>query len=320
MRYRLLGNSGLYISEIGFGAWGIGGATPGPTSYGKTDDKTSLSALGCALDLGVNFFDTSNVYGFGHSEQLIGQAFRHRRKEVVIATKAGFVDYVSEPDFSATAIRNSVNLSLQRLNTDYIDLLQLHNPSAVWLQEHPETLDMLAKMQKDGTIRALGVSVKSPMDAYSLLALFPFQAVQANFNMLDIRALESGLMDKLDLARAGFIARTPLSFGFLSGRLTGEEEFLVEDHRSRWSRKQIHLWANGARDLHACCLESSDNPQYQIALRFCLSFPQVTTTIVGMLTPEEVTANVLASDAGRLSLESCHRVRVIHKINKFVVD
>ncbi len=319
MRYRILGNSGLCISEIGFGAWGIGGETPGPTSYGKTDDKTSLSALVCALDLGINFFDTSNVYGYGHSEQLIGQAFRHRRSEVVIATKVGFVDYISEPDFSAMAIQKSVNLSLQRLNTDYIDLLQLHNPSADWLKEHPETMSTLEQLQRVGKVRALGVSVKSPIDAFSLLAMFPFQAVQANFNMLDIRFLECGLINKLDLARVGFIARTPLSFGFLSGKFTGEEEFAEEDHRSRWPREQIRLWAKGARELHGCCSESLDNPKYQIALRFCLSFPQVTTTIAGMLTSEEVTANVLASDAGPLSSDSCYRVQAIHKTNKFVV-
>jgi len=268
MRYRLLGNSGLSISEIGFGAWGIGGATPGPTSYGKTDDETSLSALGCALDLGINFFDTSNVYGYGHSEKLIGKAFHRRRSDVIVATKAGFADYASPPDFSSLAIKHSVNLSLQRLNTDYIDLIQLHNPSADWLEEHPETLDALAQMQKDGKVRAVGVSVKSPMDALSLLELFPFQAVQANFNMLDIRVLECGLMDKLDLFNAGFIARTPLSFGFLSGKLSGEEVFPEEDHRSRWPREQIRLWVKGARDLHASCLESSNNLQYITELRF----------------------------------------------------
>jgi aryl-alcohol dehydrogenase-like predicted oxidoreductase len=319
VHYRILGKSGLLVSEIGFGAWGIGGATPGSTSYGQTDDKTSLNALSSALDLGINFFDTSNVYGYGRSEQLIGQAFSQRRSEVVIATKVGFLDYVNPPDFSAKAIRHSVSLSLKRLKTDYIDLLQLHNPSADWLEEHPDTLLALQQMLKEGVIRAVGVSVKTPMDAFSLLKLFPFQTVQANFNMLDIRVLECGLMDRLDLLGAGLIARTPLSFGFLSGSLTGEEEFALEDHRSRWPREQIRLWAKGARDLYACCLESSNTPQYQIALRFCLSFPQVSTTIVGMLTHKEVAANVLASVAGPLSLNSCNRIKAIHKTNKFLL-
>jgi aryl-alcohol dehydrogenase-like predicted oxidoreductase len=272
------------------------------------------------LDLGINFFDTSNVYGNGNSEHLIGRAFSHRRCEVVIATKAGFVDYASPPDFSASAIRRSVDSSLQRLNTDYIDLLQLHNPSAGWLQEHPETLEALVHMKKNGKVRAMGISVKSPVEAFSLLDLFPFDSVQANFNMLDIRVLECGLMEKLDEIGVGLIARTPLSFGFLSGLLSGEQEFLAEDHRSRWPREQIRLWASGAQNLQACCVESMDVPPYQVALRFCLSYSQVSTTIVGMLTPEEVAANVLASDAGPLSPGSCAKIAALHKTHKFIVS
>ncbi len=320
MHYRSLGKSGLSVSEVGFGAWGIGGATPGPTSYGYTDDVTSCAALEQALGEGINFFDTANVYGYGHSESLIGKVFSSRRSDVVIATKAGFVDYASAPDFSAAAIRRSVDSSLSRLDTDYIDLLQLHNPSAEWLRKHPDTLDELERLQMGGKIRVLGVSVKSPADAFQLLELFPFQAVQANFNMLDIRALECRLIEKLDTVGAGFIARTPMSYGFLSGTLTGEEEFPPEDHRSRWPREQIHLWAAGARDLLACCTESSDTPPYQVALRFCLSFSQVSTVIAGMLTPGEVVANAKASGAGPLSSDSCARIETLHKTRKFVIN
>lgn len=236
MNYRQLGATNLWVSEIGFGAWGIGGATPGPTSYGKTNDLASLAALDGALAAGINFFDTSNVYGYGHSERLIGQAFAHKRKQIVIATKAGFVDYESPPDFSANAILKSVDSSLTRLNTDYIDLLQLHNPSADWLKENPGTLLALSRLQDEGKVRYLGISVKKPADGFALLELFPFQAVQANFNMLDIRVLESGLFQKLNDTGAGLIARTPLAFGFLAGALTGEETFSSQDHRSRSRR------------------------------------------------------------------------------------
>ncbi len=320
MNYRQLGATNLRVSEIGFGAWGIGGATPGPTSYGKTDDITSLAALDEALTAGINFFDTSNVYGYGHSERLIGQAFEHRRKEIIIATKAGFVDYESPPDFSANAILKSVDSSLARLNTDYIDLLQLHNPSADWLKEHPSTLLALSSLQDKGKVRALGISIKQPADAFALLELFPFQVVQANFNMLDIRVVSSGLLQKLNDSGAGFIGRTPLAFGFLAGVLTGEETFALQDHRSRWSREQIRLWAMGARDLLSCCEESCESPAYQVALRFCLSYPQVSTTIAGMLTPAEVASNVLASEAGPLYLGSCARIEALHKTRQFFVN
>src|SRR5215203_5260822 len=126
MKYRALGRTGLTVSEIGFGAWGIGGRTVGQTSYGDTDDATSLAALGRALDRGITFFDTSSAYGNGHSEALIGRAFASSRQRVVIATKAGYEAWDRPPDFSAAAIVASAESSLARLRTDYIDLFQLH--------------------------------------------------------------------------------------------------------------------------------------------------------------------------------------------------
>ena len=319
MKYRLLGKTGVRVSEIGFGAWGIGGATPGPTSYGQTDDTTSLAALECAFECGINFFDTSNVYGYGHSERLLGKAFSHKRSQVVIATKAGFVDYESPPDFSASAIVQSVHSSLERLDTSYIDLLQLHNPSAAWLKDNPSSLQALQNLQSEGKVRSLGISVKQPEDAFFLLDLFPFQTVQANFNMLDIRVIQTGLLQKLKQFNVGLIARTPLAFGFLAGELNGEEAFSAQDHRSRWPREQIRLWAKGANDLFSCCEESRDSPAYQVALRFCLSYAEVATTIVGMLTPDEVLANVLTSEAGPLLQKSCSDVENLHKTSQFIL-
>ena len=182
------------------------------------------------------------------------------------------------------------------------------------------TLEELSRLKREGKVRALGASVKAPADALSLLDLFPFQAVQANFNMLDIRALECGLFEKLVAHDTGFIARTPMSFGFLAGNLTGEETFPPEDHRSRWPREQIRIWATGARDLHSCCSENSESPPYLLALRYCLSYPQVSTMIVGMLKAAEVAANVKASDAGPLSDESCVKIEALHKARTFVAN
>jgi aryl-alcohol dehydrogenase-like predicted oxidoreductase len=197
MKYRQLGKTGFSVSEIGFGAWGIGGATPGPTSYGETDDNVSLAALEAALEFGINFFDTSNIYGDGHSEKLLGQAFSHKRKQVIIATKAGFVDFKSQPDFTAVAIKKSLEQSLDRLKTNYVDLLQLHNPSAEWLRSNPSTLKVLSTFLAEGKVKAVGISVKQPEDAIPLLELFPFESIQANFNMMDIRIITSGLLKKI---------------------------------------------------------------------------------------------------------------------------
>jgi aryl-alcohol dehydrogenase-like predicted oxidoreductase len=314
--YRFLGNTKIKVSEIGFGCWGIGGVTPGATSYGQTDDRVSLSALELAYASGVNFFDTSNVYGNGNSESLLGSAFSKIRDKVVIATKVGFADYQSIPDFSLKGITLSVNQSLNRLKTDYIDLLQLHNPNLHTLSKI-ETFNALDKLKKNGKVNSIGISIKKPEDASSLLKLYPFDVIQVNFNMLDIRALSCGLIDEIDKLGVGLIARTPLAFGFLSGSLTGEENFSKEDHRSLWPREQIRLWAEGSKETIKSCKESLNSPAYEIALRFCLSYAQVSTVIVGMLNSKEVNMNVNASDKGPLSINSCNRILEIHKKKQF---
>src|SRR6185295_5584920 len=157
MKYRALGRTGLSVSEIGFGAWGIGGRTVGETSYGDTDDRTSLVALRRALDRGITFFDTSSAYGEGHSEALIGEAFAARRDKVVIATKAGYDSWDKPPDFSPGAVVASAERSLARLRSDYVDLLQLHNPPAQALREGG-VREALTRLQSSGKIRAWGVS------------------------------------------------------------------------------------------------------------------------------------------------------------------
>ena len=160
MKYRPLGKTGLTVSEIGFGAWGIGGRTSGTTSYGDTDDRTSLAALGRALDSGITFFDTSAAYGDGHSEALIGRAFGGCRDKVVIATKAGYESWDRPPDFSADAVVASTEKSLARLRSDYVDLLQLHNPTSEVLGDE-RLREALARLKAAGKIRAWGVSAKS---------------------------------------------------------------------------------------------------------------------------------------------------------------
>ncbi|MBS0546235.1 MAG: aldo/keto reductase [Proteobacteria bacterium] len=229
MKYRPLGRTGLDVFEMGFGAWGIGGRTVGTTYYGDTDDRTSLAVLDRALDCGINFFDTSSAYGNGHSEELIGQAFERKRERAIVATKAGYDAWDRPPDFSPTAEVASAEASLRRLRTDYIDLFQLPNPPQEALGV-PELRDTLGRLQKDGKIRAWGVSAKSPVEAIAALAEFDVAVVQANFNMMDVRALEA-LLPEIERRRAGFIGRTPLCFGFLSGAISKDTVFPAGDHR-----------------------------------------------------------------------------------------
>ena len=128
MRYRKFGKSGLQISEIGFGSWGIGGAVQGALGYGPTNDKDSQLALRRAFELGINFYDTADLYGFGHSESLLGETFQKMREKVIFASKVGFLNPEGAQDFSVQHIEKSLHESLNRFQTDYIDLYQLHNP------------------------------------------------------------------------------------------------------------------------------------------------------------------------------------------------
>jgi aryl-alcohol dehydrogenase-like predicted oxidoreductase len=296
MQCRPLGKTGLHVSAVGFGAWGIGGYTHGGRSYGPTDDKTSLATLDAALDAGITFYDTAPLYGLGHSEELIGRAFRERRDRVVIATKVGYQDFISPPDFSPNGIRRSLEGSLRRLRSDYVDVLQLHDPGDGVLADNPDVMETLRALRAEGVIRVIGVSVKSPSHALPLIEEGVVQVIQANFNMMDLRAVECGLMARAESLGVGIIARTPLCFGFLTGRLDGTEDFPAEDHRSLWPQRQLQAWADGARHL----LDTEDRDQDECgtttALRFVLSFPAVATTIPGMLTPAHVEEN---TEAGR---------------------
>lgn len=317
MKYRALGRTGLSVSEIGFGAWGIGGRTVGTTSYGDTDDATSLAALRRALECGITFFDTSAAYGDGHSEELIGQAFAGQRSRVVIATKAGYESWNRPPDFSADAIAASIERSLARLRTDYIDLLQLHNPPAEALGDRrlPEAL---ARLQAEGKIRAWGVSAKSPADAIEALVTFGAPVVQANFNMMDVRVLDSGLLAEVERRGAGFIGRTPLCFGFLSGTIDRATVFPPGDHRLGWSRAQLDNWIDGASDLLKAVNASPGRQATQAALRFSLAQP-VSTVIPGILTAAEAEENAAASEAGPLPAEAVAAVLDINRQRQFFV-
>jgi aryl-alcohol dehydrogenase-like predicted oxidoreductase len=317
MKYRALGRTGLQVSEIGFGAWGIGGRTVGTTSYGDTDDRTSLAALGRALDEGITFFDTSSAYGNGHSEALIGQAFRAKRDRVVIATKAGYDAWDKPPDFSPAAIVASAEASLRRLRTDVIDLFQLHNPPQESLRSG-ELRDALAALRKAGKIRAWGVSAKSPAEAIEALQEFDVAVVQANFNMMDVRALD-GLLAEVESRQAGFIGRTPLCFGFLSGAISKETVFPPGDHRLGWSRAQLDNWIEGAADLLSAVKAAPGQEGARSALRFCLWFPAISSVIPGILTPDEADLNAQASAFGPLPKEAVEAVLEINRQRQFFV-
>src|SRR4051812_21278812 len=171
MRYRSLGSTGLRVSEIGFGTWGLGGAANGAMAYGPTSDAESLRALQAALDQGINFFDTADLYGYGHSEQLLGKAFAGVRDRVVIASKGGMVDGSGKQDFRPAYLRAALERSLARLGTDYVDLYQLHSPPADLLVRDGSIVAELQKLKGEGKIRAYGLSARSPRRRSSRCAI-----------------------------------------------------------------------------------------------------------------------------------------------------
>jgi aryl-alcohol dehydrogenase-like predicted oxidoreductase len=298
MRYRPLGKTGLTVSEIGFGAWGIGGPSPGATSYGPTDDAVSLSTLERAFEQGITLYDTSNAYGDGHSETLIGQAFRQRRTQVVIATKAGFPRFDPDQDFSPGQLRASLEGSLRRLQTDHVDLFQLHSPPIALLCDDPEILATLRSLVQEGKARAFGLSVRAPEDGLIAIRELGFPVLQANLNLLDQRAVDNGLLALAQETGVALIARTPLCFGMLSGRVPVDSVFDPQDHRSRWPRAQIERWLDGSRRFVDAIAAGERVTSAQVALRYCLSHPAVAAAIPGMMRPHEVDENTAASALG----------------------
>jgi aryl-alcohol dehydrogenase-like predicted oxidoreductase len=316
MRYRTLGATGLVVSEIGFGAWGIGGKTPGATSYGPTSDDASRDALRRAFDCGITFYDTANVYGDGHSETLLGEVFRTRRDRVIVATKAGRPVYAERPDYSGAELRRSLEGSLRRLGTDYVDLYQLHDPPPAVLRDG-DTLATLDRLRAEGKVRAVGVSVRSPDDGLAVVRDHGILAVHVNLNLIDQRARENGLLALAAERGAGLIARTPLCFGLLSGRVAPDALFDPSDHRSAWPRPQIARWAEASRLFIAAVAARERQTPAQLALRFCLSFPGVSTVIPGMLTAAEVEENAAAADLGPLGADDLAEIARVYGAHTF---
>lgn len=319
MRYRTFGSTGLTISEIGFGAWGIGGTPGDARAYGPTDDRESIAALQRAFEVGVTLYDTSPLYGYGHSEELIGRALSEVRDRIVISTKAGYQNFKGEQDFTPGQLRSSLEASLKRLRTEYVDIFQLHDPPMQLLAENPAVMEMLASLHREGKIRCIGISTKSPAESMVAVDQYGVGSVQVNFSLVDQRALELGLFRRCHAAGAGLIARTPLCFGFLSGRYQANDDYAPGDHRALWKKEQIACWAEAYKLFAAQLSGAEGQTNAQIALRYVLSFPEVSTTIPGMLNVGQVEENAAASDLGPFPPEVLEKFAQIYQANRFFI-
>jgi aryl-alcohol dehydrogenase-like predicted oxidoreductase len=303
MRYRPLGRTGWNISDVGFGAWAIGG------SWGTVNDDESMAALHQALDRGVNFFDTADVYGDGRSERLIARLRRERSEPFYVATKAGrrLSPHRAE-GYTVGNITAFVERSLANLETDTIDLLQLHCPPTD-VYYRPELFEGLDTLVATGKLRHYGVSVERVEEALKAIEYPGVQSVQIIFNIFRQRPADVFFREAAR-RRVGILARLPLSSGLLTGRITRETRFASDDHRAfnrqgesfdrgeTFSGLDFDLQLGLVERLKALVPEAAPagTTLAQFALRWILDFDAVTTVIPGARRASQVDDNVNASD------------------------
>jgi aryl-alcohol dehydrogenase-like predicted oxidoreductase len=315
MKYRELGRTGWKVSEISFGAWAIG------SMWGSVDEKESMAALHKALDVGINFFDTADVYGDGRSERLLGRLRKERKETFYIATKAGRKLNPHTPEgYNRENLTRFVEDSLRNLQMDCVDIVQLHcPPNKVYYT--PETFEALEGLVKAGKIRHYAVSVRTCEEGLKALEYPGIQCVQIIFNMFRHRPAEL-FFPEAKRRRVGILGRVPLASGMLTGRMTRETTFTTDDHRNfnregaMFDKGETFSGVNYELGLEVVDQLRPVVPagvtMAQFALRWILMFDAVTCAIPGGKRPSQVEDNARASDLLPLSDEVMGKVREIY--------
>jgi len=313
MQYTKLGQRGPNVSTIGFGAWAIGGM-----NWGPTDDKVSLKALHTALDEGVTFIDTADVYGFGHSEDLISTLLKERGKgDLIIATKAGNDFYYAgeESDDGYGAIQQNykkeylieaAEKSLKRLGLETLDILQLHSPDLEKLEED-EPWEALTTLKDQGKIKHAGLSIQSFKESEQAHLLERHKdildVIQVRYNLLERKA-EKVLFPEAIKNGVGVIVRIPMLFGLLSGKFNRQSIFEGDDHRRfNLDSEKLESYLTKMESMGDLYSRYSDWSPAQIALRYGVSHPACHVSIPGGKTPEQVIENCRASDMPEVKLK-----------------
>ncbi len=314
MQYQKLGKNGPLVSTVSFGAWGISGR-----DWGATNDEKSLQTIHAALDKGVNFIDTADVYGFGHSEELIAQVLKERsdRHKVIIATKAGnnFYPFIGEDhdvtpaniDYSVKHLEFAAEQSLKRLQVDALDIFQLHSPS-IDILEKDEPWEALERLKKAGKIKHAGWSVQSFQETAQAHILERhhdlIDVIQVRYNLLE-RNAEEVLFPMASEYGTGVIVRIPMLFGFLSGKFNSQSTFAKNDHRRfNLSAEKLQAYLDQLKGFEKVFEIYDEYSPAQLSLRFCLSHPATHVVIPGGKTPEQVNENLRASDLDHISYEN----------------
>ena len=315
MNYRIFGRTGWKVSEIGFGAWAIGG------SWGKVSDEDAIDALHAAIDQGVNFIDTADVYGDGRSERLIAQVLKERSEQVYVVTKAGRrLDPHVAKGYNRENLTAFIERSLKNLDVDALDLVQLHcPPTEVYYM--PEVFGVLDDLIKSGKIKYYGVSVEKVEEAIKAIEYPNVQSVQIIFNIFRQRPADLFF----DLARqrqVGILARVPLASGLLTGRMTRQTKFPEDDHRNfnrygesfdvgeTFSGVDYETGLEAVERLHLLVPEGATMAQF--ALHWILMFDAVSTVIPGAKNRRQATDNAQAADLSPFGDEVMTRIKSIY--------
>jgi aryl-alcohol dehydrogenase-like predicted oxidoreductase len=316
MEYRQLGRTDMKISAISFGAWAIGG------TWGPVDDQESMEALHAAVDAGVNFVDTADVYGDGRSERLVARLRRERKGETLfVATKAGRRLPEQTPEgYSRENLNAWVDRSLKNLETDTVDLLQLHCPHPK-VYDMPEVFGILDDMVQAGKVRYYGISVETVDEALRGISHPGVQTVQIIFNMFRLKPAERFFPTAKE-RQVGILARVPLASGLLTGKLSRESTFAADDHRhfnregqafdkgETFSGVPFAVGLEAVEELRP--LVPSGATLAQLALRWILMFDAVTCAIPGAKNPAQARANAAAADLPPVDEATLNAVRRVY--------
>ena len=315
MNYRELGRTGWKVSEISFGAWAIG------SFWGKVDDNESMAALHRAIDLGVNFIDTADVYGMGKSERLIARLRKERRETIYVATKAGRrLSPHTADGYNKQNLSGFIEDSLRNLETDCLDLVQLHCPPTE-VYYRPEVFGALDDLVTAGKIRCYGVSVEKVEEALKAIEYPGVQSVQIIFNMFRLRPAELFFREALR-RKVGILARVPLASGLLTGRMKRDTSFSKDDHREfnrhgemfdmgeTFSGVDYETGLQAVEELRALVPQGATLTQ--LALRWILMFDAVTCAIPGAKRPAQGDENFTAGALARFTDAQMAAVRNVY--------
>ena len=299
MEYRDLGSTGLRVSEIGFGAWAIGG-----DAWGPVEDAESLAAMERALELGINFIDTADVYGEGRSESLVSKAISGRRDEVVISTKGGLMGHHREPEREpvydrSEKILKACEASLKRLETDHLDVYFCH----IWWDKPEETeafIEAFEQLKNDGKVRAVGVSTNDLDYIKHFDQDGGLDVVQLDYSILN-REPERDILPYLEERGIGVVVRGPLRMGLLTGKFSEDTTFPEGDIRRSWPEAQ--WFKESLKKVQSLKTLEDGRTLGQLALRYVLNHPAVSVAIPGAKTPVQVEANAAATVCPLLSGE-----------------